>query len=174
MASQPKTSPCARIRLVVNGWIWARPVRVRPSSAIHLKPIALHRVRIRLAWLQGDQKFNSTITVLKDPHSDGTLNDIQAQNALLAKIHADVNTMADIVNEAELIRRQLSGDMRDMLANAKRNQSDSTGSGKLIVPSWLQKVSWCNSNILAVAGCCSLSRHAHRQDGIPGQRGCRR
>ena len=62
----------------------------------------------------GDQKFKETLNVLKDPHSEGSLADIKLQTDLLANIHKDLNQAADIVNNMEMMRRQLY-DLRDML-----------------------------------------------------------
>lgn len=62
----------------------------------------------------GDLKFKETFTVLKDPHSEGSLADIKLQTDLLANIHKDLNQAADIVNNIEIMRRQLA-DLRDML-----------------------------------------------------------
>lgn len=64
----------------------------------------------------GDQKFSSSLNVLKDPNSDGSLSDIQAQTEWLAKIHADYDQGGKMVNEIESIRRQLY-DLSDVLSN---------------------------------------------------------
>jgi Mg2+ and Co2+ transporter CorA len=64
----------------------------------------------------GDQKFSSSLTVLKDPNSEGSLADIQAQTEWLAKIQADYDQGGKMVNEVESIRRQLY-DLRDVLGS---------------------------------------------------------
>ena len=66
----------------------ARPARP-PSSAIHLKLIVAP-VRIRLAWVTGDQKLNSTYYRVERSALMELDDTRRQQNALLAKIHADV------------------------------------------------------------------------------------
>jgi hypothetical protein len=45
--------------------------------------------------------------VRKDPHSEGSQADIEAQIAMLMDIRSDLETVADMVNQIELIRRQI-------------------------------------------------------------------
>jgi photosystem II stability/assembly factor-like uncharacterized protein len=52
--------------------------------------------------------FTEKLTVIKDPHSNGSEGDIQVQTKLLTSLSADLNNMADAVNQIELIRAQLS------------------------------------------------------------------
>jgi len=87
----------------------------------------------------GDQNFTSALTIKKDPNSEGTLEDIDLQTSLLARIHADVNSAADIVNEAELIRRQLY-DVHEVIK------------GRSAYKSVVAAVSKLDSAILAVEG----------------------
>jgi hypothetical protein len=47
------------------------------------------------------------LEVRKDPHSGGTLADIQAQRKVLLELHDAVNRAADVVNRIELVRSQL-------------------------------------------------------------------
>jgi len=57
------------------------------------------------------------LTVLKDPHSEGTLQDIELQAALVEEIMADRNRAAEMVNRIELVRRQIL-DLRPVLEEA--------------------------------------------------------
>jgi hypothetical protein len=70
--------------------------------------------KYNVSLVSGDQKLSGNITILKDPRSDGTLDDIKAQTELLAKMHADYDQGGKMVNEIESIRRQLY-DLRDVL-----------------------------------------------------------
>ena len=54
------------------------------------------------------------LTVLKDPHSEGSASDIAAQVALVREMQADADAAATVVNEIEWIRRQLD-DLDDVL-----------------------------------------------------------
>ncbi len=74
-----------------------------------------------VSMVTGNQKFTSSINVLKDPNSVGTLQDITKQTELLSKIHADWNLAADMVNEIESVRRQLY-DLRDALKSKPANK----------------------------------------------------
>ena len=60
--------------------------------------------------------------MLKDPHSEGSLEDIAIQHELMNKIHDDMNTVAEAVNSMELMRRQLL-DMKAMLAATKKDKT---------------------------------------------------
>jgi photosystem II stability/assembly factor-like uncharacterized protein len=52
--------------------------------------------------------YTQKLSVLKDPHSNGSEGDIQIQTKLLTSLSADLNDMADAVNQIELIRAQLT------------------------------------------------------------------
>ena len=47
------------------------------------------------------------VEVLKDPNTTGTLDDIRKQHDLLYAIHGDINTVADTINEIEILRKQI-------------------------------------------------------------------
>ena len=51
--------------------------------------------------------YSKELIVVKDPHSEGTIEDIKLQNDLMNKIYNDLNTTAMYVNSIESIRRQL-------------------------------------------------------------------
>ncbi|MCP4458426.1 MAG: hypothetical protein GY816_10455 [Cytophagales bacterium] len=54
-----------------------------------------------------DESFSEKITVLKDPNSEGTIADITAQTDFMAKLHEDIDNASKMVNELEILRRQL-------------------------------------------------------------------
>ena len=56
----------------------------------------------------GGQQLSQTLEVRKDPHSAGTEADIQAQMTMLFDLRRDLNAGADIVNQIELVRRQIA------------------------------------------------------------------
>jgi photosystem II stability/assembly factor-like uncharacterized protein len=86
-----------------------RKAPVSPVS--NLLPPGTYQVHLKAGELLQTQ----TINVLKDPNSEGTLEDIQLQAALLKKIKNDIDEISKTVNEAERIRRQLL-DLQPMLA----------------------------------------------------------
>ena len=57
--------------------------------------------------LVGDREFSQSLTVLKDPNSEGSLGDIQTQVALTREVRADLIVAAEMVNRIEVVRRQL-------------------------------------------------------------------
>jgi DNA primase catalytic subunit len=69
----------------------------------------------------GDEVQSHSFTLLKDPNTEGSLSDIEAQKELLDKIHLDYEAISKTVNEAEKIRRQLR-DMLPMLSGDRAEQ----------------------------------------------------
>ena len=65
----------------------------------------------------GANSMTKTLKVMKDPNSEGTLEDINLQNQLVTKIYADLNTTISHINSIEVIRRQLL-DLKAMLKNS--------------------------------------------------------
>ena len=55
----------------------------------------------------GDTERTAPLEVRKDPKSEGTLEDIAAQTALLRLLRADLETVVGTVNEIEWLRRQV-------------------------------------------------------------------
>ena len=54
----------------------------------------------------GDKDFTQPLKILKDPNSEGTLADIDAQVSLEAEIKKDLNQAAEMINQMESIRQQ--------------------------------------------------------------------
>ena len=63
-----------------------------------------------------DQEFIEELEVRKDPATEGTQADIESQVELLFDIRADLEVVADMINEIESIRRQLY-DLVELLGN---------------------------------------------------------
>ncbi|MBX7126767.1 MAG: glycosyl hydrolase, partial [Cyclobacteriaceae bacterium] len=61
------------------------------------------------------------IKVLKDPNTEGSEADIQAQYALIADIKKDINSAAAVVNKIEVIRRQLY-DIKSLIGDEKGSE----------------------------------------------------
>ncbi len=58
------------------------------------------------------------LEVLKDPNTEGTLSDIEAQTAMVRQIREDMNAAAEMVNNVEWVRRQLT-DLEVVLKDQK-------------------------------------------------------
>ena len=68
------------------------------------------------------QEYSQELTVLKDPNSEGTLAEIVEQTAMVEEIQQDLESAAEIVNQIELIRRQ----MYDLKVIVEAQGDDST------------------------------------------------
>ena len=62
----------------------------------------------------GEKEYTQKLEVRKDPHSAGSLADIQAQTKILLEIHENVNTLTAMINQIEWIRKQIY-DLIEML-----------------------------------------------------------
>ncbi len=62
----------------------------------------------------GDKEFTQTFEVKKDPRSAGTVEDIKEQVKMQVEIREDLNTVSDMINQLEWMRKQLY-DLRDLL-----------------------------------------------------------
>lgn len=87
------------------------------SPNTYLVPPGTYMVHL----VAGKQSFKAPIKVLKDPHSEGTLEDIKAQVDFILKARTDMNKLSDMVNSIESARRQLL-DLQDAL-NAKGDKT---------------------------------------------------
>jgi photosystem II stability/assembly factor-like uncharacterized protein len=78
-----------------------RKTGVAPFSI--LAPPGLYTVEL----ISGDDKFSQELEITKDPHSEGSLQDIDAQNKLMKELSDEMNTITEHINKIERIRRQL-------------------------------------------------------------------
>ncbi len=74
-----------------------------PGAGTFLQPPGMYTVTLRV----GDEVLTQQLEVRKDPHSEGTLADIEAQLAALADIRADLEATGELINRVEWVRRQL-------------------------------------------------------------------
>ncbi len=65
----------------------------------------------------GGRDFTAPLTVRKDPNSEGTEADIEAQTRILTELRGHANTAAAMVNQIEIIRSQLDA-LDDLGADA--------------------------------------------------------
>ena len=72
-----------------------------------------------VALMVGDEERTAPIEVRKDPRSEGALEDIEAQTALLRLLRADLEQVAGMVNEIEWFRRQVL-DLKTLAEDAGR------------------------------------------------------
>ena len=98
-----RTSPAyaPEVRNGAEGWRLA-PEGGRVSV---LMPPGTYNVKLSAGGAESSQP----LVVRKDPNSEGTEADINAQMALLFELRKDIEDAADMVNEIELVRSQLAG-----------------------------------------------------------------
>jgi hypothetical protein len=78
-----------------------RAAMVPPFSI--LVPPGTYTVEMTL----GEENHSKELVVLKDPHSEGSLEDIQAQTEMMKQLYEDMNKLSGEINKIERIRRQL-------------------------------------------------------------------
>jgi photosystem II stability/assembly factor-like uncharacterized protein len=69
----------------------------------------------------GDQTYTQELVILKDPRSDGTVADIEAQVGLALELRDDLNDASDMISEIEVTKRTLTD-----LRGAMEREEDST------------------------------------------------
>lgn len=96
-----RTSPVGHEHVKVGPQDW-RPLGRRRIPGPLLPP-GDYTVKLTV----GEKEFTQTLKVNKDPHSTGTEEDIKAQMKVLLEIHENANTVAEMINQIELVRRQI-------------------------------------------------------------------
>jgi hypothetical protein len=76
----------------------------------------------------GDKEQRKSLRVLKDPHSEGTEEDIRLQTEMLEELRQDLNETAASINRIEWIRKQLQ-DLRSAVKELGAKDSASVVSG---------------------------------------------
>jgi photosystem II stability/assembly factor-like uncharacterized protein len=98
-----------RLRTPPTGADWVELDEDRSRSApggarvAVLAPPGAYQIELQV----GDETRQASLEVMKDPHSEGTMEDIAAQTALVRELRDDMDTVAGMVNEIEWLRRQL-------------------------------------------------------------------
>jgi len=117
-----KESKTITMRTLPIGADWVDLDKKRTRHAVvtnSVQPYLVNPGKYNVSMVAGDQKFSGSLNILKDPNSDGSEADIQAQNELLSKMQVDYNAVADMVNQIESIRRQVY-DLRDVLGTQSK------------------------------------------------------
>ncbi|HEY7818527.1 MAG TPA: sialidase, partial [Vicinamibacteria bacterium] len=76
----------------------------------------------------GDKEQRQSLRVLKDPHSEGTEDDIRLQTEMMAELQKDLSETADSINRIEWIRKQLQ-DLRSVVKELGAKDSSAVVSG---------------------------------------------
>ena len=56
----------------------------------------------------GDVRLQQPLTVLKDPNSGGSIEDITTQTAFMGDVTTDLNASVDMINALEVVRSQIA------------------------------------------------------------------
>jgi hypothetical protein len=107
LRSSPMYAP--HIRVGPDGW------RAAPGTGTIsiLAPPGSYTVKLSA----GGRELTQPLTVLKDPHSGGTAEDIQEQMKVLFELREDITRAADMVHRIEIIRSQIR-DLSDIVDDA--------------------------------------------------------
>jgi len=106
-----RTSPIGapHIKVGAKGWrsivTWDSGVRPLAAPGTYTAKLSVN-----------GQELAQKLIVKKDPHSAGSVSDIQTQVKMLLEIRDNMNTLVDIINQAELIRKQLY-DLQNLLGH---------------------------------------------------------
>jgi photosystem II stability/assembly factor-like uncharacterized protein len=95
------------VRVGPRGW---RPFPRGSRPRGPLVPPGVYTVKLTV----GDREVTQKLVVKKDPHSAGTEADIQAQTKIMLDIHSKMDSVADLVDQIEWIRKQID-DLKDLL-----------------------------------------------------------
>ena len=120
-----RTEPSTQIKLRTSplyaDWVELNDDRWRPAprgtSITVLSAPGTYTVTLVVDGVESSQ----SLEVLKDPHSEGSLVDVQQQTAMLSDLRNDLSEAAEMVNQIEWARRQLH-DTRAVLEDRGANE----------------------------------------------------
>ena len=104
-----RTKPIGQDHVEIGDRGWRSFPRGSRRSGL-LAPPGVYTVRLSM----GDKEYSQKLTVIKDPHSTGTVGDIRMQTEVLSEIYRNIDAVADMINRIEWIRKQIY-DLKDML-----------------------------------------------------------
>jgi len=96
-----RTSPVGHDHVKVGPKGWRPLGRRRPQGPL-VAP-GTYTVKLNV----GEQEFTQKLEVRKDPHSAGSEEDIRVQTKRLLEIRDNMNTVVDMINQIELVRKQI-------------------------------------------------------------------
>jgi photosystem II stability/assembly factor-like uncharacterized protein len=127
LRGEPSTQIKLRTTPLYADWVELGEDRWRPAPRGRtsiLQPPGTYTVTLAVSG----QEYTQSLTVLKDPNSEGTTANIRTQLALVTEIRDDLNVASDMVNRIEWVRRQLydlkavledQGDADEIVASAE-------------------------------------------------------
>jgi photosystem II stability/assembly factor-like uncharacterized protein len=115
LEGEPSTEIKLRTKPRHTDWVELGEERWRPAPVERITPLAPPGTYTVTLEVNG-QEHTQPLEVLKDPNSEGTLADIQAQTAMVLELRDGINAAADMVNRIEWVRRQAL-DLKAVLAD---------------------------------------------------------
>jgi photosystem II stability/assembly factor-like uncharacterized protein len=111
-----RTSPIGapHIKVGAKGW---RSIVTWDSGITPLAAPGTYTVKLSV----NGQELTQELVVKKDPHSAASVSDVQTQFKMLLQIRDNMNTLIDMINQAELIRKQLY-DLQELLSHEEKNK----------------------------------------------------
>ncbi|MDE2882302.1 MAG: hypothetical protein OXP70_10635, partial [Acidobacteriota bacterium] len=106
LREEASTQAVLRTKPLFADWVTLDEERTRAGTIGRisiLAPPGEYTVALKV----GDTEQTAPLQVRKDPKSEGTLEDIAAQTALLRLLRSDLETVVGTVNEIEWLRRQV-------------------------------------------------------------------
>lgn len=102
-----------RLRLDEKGW---RPLITWGYGGFRgpLVNPGIYTIRVKV----GEEIFEQPLSVLKDPNTEGTATEIAEQNTRALGIRDDISAVAEMVNKAEWLRKQID-DLEQLLKEQK-------------------------------------------------------
>ncbi len=122
LESEPSTKMKLRTKPLYADWVNLGDDRSREppeqSSISVLAPPGMYTVTL---VVDSQNVGTQQLEVRKDPHSEGTLTDIQQQTAMVNELRKDMNSAAEMVNQIEWVRRQVY-DLKAVLKDQKADK----------------------------------------------------
>jgi len=112
-----RTSPIGspHVKVGEKGW---RPLATWGGKISILAAPGTYTVKLAI----GEKEYSQKLTVKRDPNSTGTEEDIEAQTELLLEIRKHINNVVEMINQIELIRKQIY-DLNELLKGEENSET---------------------------------------------------
>ena len=106
LQGEPSTKIVLRTKPLYADWVQLDEDGTRDAvlgRISTLTPPGTYTVELEAAGKKSSQR----LTVVKDPHSEGSITNIVEQTEMVQNIQADMNSVASLINRVEIIRSQI-------------------------------------------------------------------
>jgi len=91
---------------------------IQPPQAGVLAVPGIYTIKLKVEG----KEFSEKLEVLKDPHSAGTVEDIKETVQLWKEVANEINTVVDMINRIEWVRKQIEDKIKILKADQKAEQ----------------------------------------------------